>query len=258
MSIRARTIRLPLGIPLVIGVAWAVSLAVHATGSGRGIHHDGLLEEGLPAPAVLAGYATAWLVMVAAMMLPSAIPLLRLYAGASASQSHPGPVLAAFTGGYLAVWTLFGWLALALDSIIHRTVDAVGWLGDRPWLLTAGTLAFAGAFQFSGMKDRCLKQCRHPAVYLQRHYRRGARAAFSLGWGHGLFCLGCCWALMLVMFAVGVTDIRWMAPLAGLMAYEKIGRHGEAVGAGAGVALLVGASLIAHHPGWLPTTLDGG
>ena len=121
----------------------------------------------------------------------------------------------------------------------------------------AATLGLAGAFQFSSLKDRCLTACRHPAAYLLRHYRRGPGAAFRLGWGHGLYCLGCCWALMLVMFAVGITDLRWMAALAALMAYEKIGRHGQAVAATAGVVALALALLVALHPAWMPPFLTG-
>jgi predicted metal-binding membrane protein len=92
--------------------------------------------------------------------------------------------------------------------------------------------------------------CRTPAAYLVRHYRRGAPAGFALGWDHGLFCLGCCWALMLVMFAVGVSDVWWMAILAALMAYENVGRRGPQVAAVAGVAFLVLATVVPMHPPW--------
>jgi len=140
---------------------------------------------------------------------------------------------------------MFGWAALTFDGGVHQTVDAAAWLAARPWLVGAASLGLAGAFQFSTLKDRCLTECRHPAAYLLRHYRRGPRAAFRLGWGHGLYCLGCCWALMLVMFSVGVSDLRWMAALAGLMAYEKLGRQGQAAATVAGVALLALAVLVA-------------
>jgi predicted metal-binding membrane protein len=96
----------------------------------------------------------------------------------------------------------------------------------------------AGAFQFSKLKDRCLDHCRHPALFLLRHYRRGVGAGFRLGAFHGLFCLGCCWALMLVMFAVGIANLAWMAPLALLMLYEKAGRHGRRVVRPVGVLLI--------------------
>jgi predicted metal-binding membrane protein len=119
-------------------------------------------------------------------------------------------------------------------------------------VVAAATLGLAGAFQLSTLKDRCLTACRHPAAYLLRHYRRGHGAAFRLGWGHGLWCLGCCWALMLVMFAVGVADLRWMAALTALMAYEKIGRHGPAVATATGVLALAVAPLVAAQPTWVP------
>jgi predicted metal-binding membrane protein len=141
------------------------------------------------------------------------------------------------------------------DGGVHQAVDVLPWLATRPWLVGAVTLGLAGAFQFSALKDRCLTECRHPAAYLLRHYRRGPRNTFRLGWGHGLYCLGCCWALMLVMFAVGVSDLRWMAALAGLMAYEKLGRRGPAVAAAAGVAALALAVLVALHPAWVPPVL---
>jgi predicted metal-binding membrane protein len=248
--------RTPVAVPVAIVLAWAAAIVAHATGRAHGLHHDVLLGHGPVHAGALAAFAVAWVVMVAAMMLPSAVPLLRLFAAVSRHQPRSGQVLAAFVGGYLTVWTLFGWLAFGFDGAVHAVVDASPWLAARPWLVATGTLAMAGAFQFSALKDRCLDACRHPAAYLQVHYRRGRGPAFALGWGHGLFCLGCCWALMLVMFAAGVADLRWMAALGALMAYEKIGRRGPAVAAGAGVVLLGLASVTALHVSWLPGVLS--
>jgi predicted metal-binding membrane protein len=247
--------RLPAAVPVAIALAWAAAVAAHATGVADRFHHDALLAHGSLGLAGIGGYALVWCVMVAAMMLPSAVPLLRLFASVAGGQARRGRLLACFAAGYLAVWAVFGWAALAFDDIVHRTAHALPWLTARPWLVGAATLGLAGAFQFSSLKDRCLTACRHPAAYLLRHYRRGPGAAFRLGWGHGLYCLGCCWALMLVMFAVGITDLRWMAVLAGLMAYEKIGRHGEAVAAAAGVVALGLALLVGLHPTWMPSFL---
>jgi predicted metal-binding membrane protein len=104
----------------------------------------------------------------------------------------------------------------------------------------------AGAFQFTKLKDKCLEECRHPGIYLMRHYRRGVGEAFKLGRGHGLFCLGCCWALMLLMFAAGLANLTWMAALAALMAYERIGRRGRDMTAPAGIALIaLGVAVLA-------------
>jgi len=247
--------RLPVAVPIAIALAWAAAVAAHATGVAGRFHHDVLFADDTPGLVGVGGYALAWTVMVTAMMLPSAVPLLRLFVKTSAGQARRGRLLACFAAGYLAVWLVFGWAALVFDGGVHQAVDALPWLAARPWLVGAATLGLAGAFQFSTLKDRCLTECRHPAAYLLRHYRRGPRNAFRLGWGHGLYCLGCCWALMLVMFAVGVSDLRWMAALAGLMAYEKLGRRGPAVAAAAGVAALVLAVLVALHPAWVPPVL---
>ncbi|MFN2625286.1 MAG: DUF2182 domain-containing protein, partial [Mycobacteriales bacterium] len=96
------------------------------------------------------------------------------------------------------------------------------------------------------LKDRCLDVCRHPAAFLLAHYRRGNREALRLGWSHGLFCLACCWALMLVAFAAGMTDLRLMAAFTALMAYEKVGRWGDAVARPAGVTLLALAAIASY------------
>jgi predicted metal-binding membrane protein len=191
--------------------------------------------------------------MVAAMMLPSSLPLIRLFEAASRKQERVQWVRASFLAGYAAVWTGFGALAFIGDGVVHHTVDAVPWLEARPWIIGGTTLAIAGAFQFSELKDKCLSKCRHPAPYLLGHYRRGAGNAFRLGSGHGLFCLGCCWALMLVMFAAGVAMLWWMAALTAVMVYEKTGRYGARLTPVVGVALLGLSAIAFAHPPWFPT-----
>jgi predicted metal-binding membrane protein len=154
---------------------------------------------------------------------------------------------AAFVGGYLAVWTVFGWAALAFDGLVHHAVDTWPWVDAHHHLVMAGVLALAGAYQLSPLKDACLRTCRHPAGYLLAKYRRGTGAAFRIGAGHGLFCLGCCWALMLVAFALGMTQLALMAGFTALMAYEKTGRHGVLVAEIAGLGLLIAAVAMATH-----------
>ena len=243
MSQAAVARRVPLAVPVAIAVAWAVSITANAVGRTDLLSHDAIAGGALPLPVGVVAFAVAWTVMVAAMMLPSTIPMVRLFAGASAAQPDHSRVMTAFVGGYVALWALFGVGALAFDLGVHAAVDALPWLEERSFLLGAGVLALAGAFQFTDLKDRCLDQCRHPAAFLIPRYRRGVAAAWSLGTDHGLFCMGCCWALMLLMFSAGVTDLRWMAALTLLMAYEKLGRHGVAVGRAAGVVLL-GAAVV--------------
>ncbi|MBV8728014.1 MAG: DUF2182 domain-containing protein [Candidatus Eremiobacteraeota bacterium] len=246
----------PLILAAIAG-AWLLAIVAQISGSGKLIHHDTLIEGGLPIWVALILFVLAWQAMIAAMMLPSSLPLMRMFATTSANQSDRGVVMAAFLGGYVAVWTLFGIAAFSGDIVVHRLVDRWAWLAAHPWLIAAGVLALAGAFQFSKLKDACLTKCRLPGLYLMQHYRRGAPAAFTLGRNHGLFCVGCCWALMLVSFAAGFANLWWMAALTALMVYEKIGLHGKRIVPIVGIVLIAWAALIIAHPVWLPRALSG-
>lgn len=249
---RARP-RAPRVVLVAIVLAWALAIVAEGTGTTGALHHDALIENGPPFWAAILLFLLAWQAMIAAMMLPSTLPLLRLFEVTSRGQEHPRRVRSAFLAGYAAVWTSFGALAFLGDDVVHHTVDATPWLEARPWLIGGTVLAAAGLFQFSDLKDKCLSKCRHPAPYLLSHYRRGSAAAFRLGSGHGLFCLGCCWALMLVMFAAGVAVLWWMAALTAVMVYEKTGRKGRALTPVIGVALLALAAVAFAHPPWFPT-----
>jgi len=236
---------LPPAIPFAIGVSWSLIIAAQLTGAAEVVHHDGLIDSGLPILVAIVLFALSWQTMIVAMMLPTSLPMIRLFRMTSGSQPAQGQLLATFLSGYALVWAVFGFAALGGDLLLHRFEDSTAWLSARPWLLPSGALALAGAFQFTDLKDRCLRECRHPGPFLVRHYRRGSTAAFELGFRHGLFCLGCCWALMLLMFAVGVANLVWMAVLTALMVYEKTGRLGEWVSRYAGATFLVMAVVIA-------------
>jgi predicted metal-binding membrane protein len=210
-----------------IAVSWAVAVAAQVSGRGQALHHDALAKDGVPPWAALGLFLLAWQLMIVAMMLPTSLPLIGLFSRASANQPRPQRAKATFLGGYAAVWTGFGAAAFLGDLGIHRLVERSAWLASRPALMGGAVLVVAGAFQFSRLKDRCLMVCRHPAGYLRQHYRRGTGAAFRLGAGHGLFCVGCCWALMLVAFAAGVASLWWMAALTAAMVFEKTGRQGQ-------------------------------
>jgi predicted metal-binding membrane protein len=228
-----------------IAVAWVLALVAELDGEASKLHHDALIHSSLPFGAALVLFLVAWQAMIAAMMLPSSLPLIRLFATVSGNQDRPRQAMAAFLGGYAVVWSAFGAVAFTADLGIHTAVDNVGWLQDHQWVIGAGVLALAGAFQFSSLKDACLRQCRHPGSYLMAHYGRGPGAAFRLGRGHGIFCLGCCWALMLLMFAAGVASLVWMAGLTALMVYEKTAPGGRRAVPLAGVALLALAAVAA-------------
>lgn len=237
--------QVPPAVPVAIGAAWVLAILAEATGQGRLLHHDALIESALPLWAGLALFLVAWQAMVAAMMLPSSLPMIRLFALPARNQPRPVAVQSAFLGGYALVWAVFGAIAFLGDAGLHHLVDTTPWLEAHSWMIASGTFALAGAFQFSSLKEKCLSECRHPGAFLLQHYRRGIQDAFRFGRKHGLFCLGCCWALMLVMFAAGVANLWWMAALGSVMYYEKVGRFGKRIGPAVGVALLGLAASVA-------------
>ncbi len=122
-------------------------------------------------------------------------------------------------------------------------------------LLSGALLLTAGFYQFTPLKRVCLRHCRTPLGFLMTEWRDGASGALVTGLRHGLFCLGCCWALMLVMFAAGLVDLRWMAVLAAVMIYEKVGRHGRRLTPVVGVVMLSLAVLLVTE--WLPASALG-
>ena len=224
----------------IVALAWGLTLLALLTGRQALLDHDALLGNGtLPGPLDLLVFVAAWQVMTAAMMLPSSLPMMRLFAQASRQQEHPHLAFVAFLLAYFAVWTTFALAALVVDGGLHALVDRWAWLAAHPRVISGGLLALAGLFQFSPLKERCLQECRTPMGFLWRYYRRGVLAAGNLGIRHGLFCLGCCWALMLVMFGVGVGSLFWLTVLTGVMVIEKTTRWGRALVPYVGIALLL-------------------
>ena len=210
-----------------IAIAWLLAIVAEATGRGHLLHHDALAHSGLPLWAVLGLFLLAWQVMIAAMMLPSSLPMIRLFNRVAAGQPHPVPSKFAFLAGYAALWSVFGLFAMVGDLQLHELVERWPWLEEHHQVIAGSVLIMAGAFQFSGLKDRCLSVCRSPGLYIMQYYRRGVRAALNIGVRHGLFCMGCCWALMLVGFAAGAANLWWMFALTAVMVYEKTGPGGD-------------------------------
>jgi predicted metal-binding membrane protein len=233
--------------PILVGIAaaWGAAITAQLAGVAALAHHDSLLVgDGPPLAASALIGLLAWQVMIAAMMLPSSLPLVRLYSRASERAPRRGRSMAAFIGGYALVWSAFGLAAFGFDAVVHAAVNGSPWLGSHDWWIGGSVLALAGAFQFTSLKDACLDKCRHPAQFLMRYYERGPRGGFRLGARHGLFCVGCCWALMLVMFAVGVASLVWMALLTAVMIHEKTRPLGARAVPVTGVALLGAASVV--------------
>jgi len=229
----------------VAGACWVGTVVLVAVGGDALGHHDVVLERStLPWVARISAFLGIWLVMIGAMMLPSVVPLVRLFIPVSARAPNAALARAAFFAGYLAVWMAFASVALAGDRGVHALVEGWAWLGARPELVLGTTLALAGAFQFSPLKNRCLTVCRNPAAFLWQHYRRGPSGGWLIGVRHGVSCLGCCWALMLVMFATGIGSLAWMVALTAVMVVEKTSRRGARLVAPVGVALIAGGAAV--------------
>jgi len=178
-------------------------------------------------------------------MLPTTVPMARLVTTVTARLPAPGPVRSALYGSYLSVWFGFGLVALAGNVAIQAGIGRWPWLAAHRPLMMAATLALAGGFQFTRLKERCLTACRDPMTMLWQHYRRGVAGAWRLGTRHALSCLGCCWALMLLLFGSGVASLGWMLGLTAVMVAEKTTRWGARLSHPVGVVLLAAAGVIA-------------
>ena len=243
---------------VVAAACWLLLVGL-ALGAPDLAHHHGVvgaLGAGHRPAAVLGAFTAGWLVMVAAMMLPSTVPMVRMHALVTARVERRVRVRALFLGAYFAVWLAFAGVALLGDAGLHALLEGWQWLRGREGLVLAAALGLAGVAQFTPLTRRCLTACRDPRGFLFQHYRRGLAAAWALGVRHGLFCLGCCWALMLVMFATGVADLWWMVALTAVMVAEKTTRWGERLLAPVGVVLLFAAAWVGlaalGTPGDLP------
>ncbi|RMD47289.1 MAG: DUF2182 domain-containing protein [Alphaproteobacteria bacterium] len=197
------------------------------------------------ARADLAILVAMWALMSAAMMAPTAVPAIATWEDLARAGAGTRGGFWALIAGYLAVWLGFSLLAaLAQKGLAALAlIDGAG-RAASPWL-TAGLLAFAGAYQFSALKAACLSACRHPLTFFMEHWRPGPGAALVMGLRLGAVCLGCCWALMLLAFAGGVTSLAWMGAATVLMTLEKLPELGRPITAPLGWALLAAAALVA-------------
>lgn len=181
-----------------------------------------------------------WAVMMTAMMLPSAAPLVLLYAGGLRARAVPdaGRQIYAMGAGYVLVWALFSVGATVLQRALSSALVLTPMMEPATPAVAAAVLAIAGLYQLTPLKLRCLRVCRSPLSYLLQHWRSGAAGAFRLGLNHGLYCLGCCWALMLLLFAGGVMNLVVIVALTVWVLFEKFAPFGEQTARASGIALL--------------------
>jgi predicted metal-binding membrane protein len=196
-------------------------------------------------------FVLGWTLMTIAMMLPTAVPLLVMFLRLVENKPNPGVLVALVVSGYLGVWLVFGVAVQIANRILQMGMSELEWMSQVPWLSGAILLAGAGLYQFSALKYACLDKCRTPLSFVTSRWRGGNERAQALriGIDHGVFCVGCCWSLMLLMFLVGAGNLGWMLVLGAVMALEKNFPWGKRMSAPLGVVLLGWAGVVVYQ-GW--------
>jgi predicted metal-binding membrane protein len=195
----------------------------------------------------LGALVVMWTVMMVAMMVPSAAPMIVMFATINRrrrEQHGPFVPTAVFLAGYLVVWTGFSVLAALAQWVLHAAALMSTMMVTTSPLLGGLLLVAAGVFQWTRLKAVCLVHCRSPLSFIVTSWREGRGGAFRMGLHHGLYCLGCCWLLMALLFVAGVMNLLWIAAIASFVLLEKIVPRGELVGRVAGIVLVVAGLLV--------------
>ena len=239
---------------VLLFLAWAALLAGAGTGMDPLAMSGWLRPGGAPGQSASwsAGYWLVsffmWAVMMVAMMLPSASPMVLLYARVARQAERKGQMETASTAvtlfvlGYLSLWLLFSAAAVALQWALEQSGAMTAMMLMRSPTAAGALLIGAGLYQLTPLKEACLAHCRSPASFLAAHWRRGRLGAWQMGLEHGTYCIGCCAALMLLLFAGGIMNLLWIVVLAILVAAEKLLPFGERMRRPVGVLLLIGGA----------------
>lgn len=240
-------------IVLVTTLAWAylihLSRQMSASGAGAAMAQMGMVtDQPWDARDLLLTWVM-WSVMMVGMMAPSATPVLLLFAGMQGRRGRPGvaPTTLLFATGYLAVWLGFSLAAAMAQWGLHEAALLSLAMATTSKPIAAVTLIAAGGYQLTSVKTRCLSKCQSPLGFLMSHWRDGPVGALSMGLKHGVFCLGCCWAIMAVLFVVGVMNLAWVAILTIFVLIEKIGPTGGRLARAGGVVLIVLGIVVASR-----------
>lgn len=224
------------GSTVITGVAWLYVVRT-ATGHERMSMDVGALF-------------VMWTVMMVAMMLPSTLPFVLVF---RAEQVHrearqaPMTPVGFFVAGYFAVWIVFSAACALLQQVLHQQSLLSPMMAAASPLLAGAILVVAGVYQWTPMKNACLRHCRSPLTFLLSDWRDGAAGAFRMGAGHGLFCVGCCWMLMLLPFSAGVMNLLWMAGITVLLLLEKAAPGGEWTARVCGAVLALAGAYVMYY-----------
>jgi len=228
------------GVALGSAAAWIALAALHGPAPAGS---TGWIDRlcGIAAGAPFRGAMAIWALMSVAMMLPTAAPAVDVYVRLSRRlEAQQAAHVAAFGGGYVAAWAALAALAGALQvSLGARAAGAMA-----PGLAAGSLLLLAGLYQLTPLKQACLTLCRNPLAFFMGHWREGIGGAFAMGLHHGAVCIGCCWALMGLMFLAGTMNLAWMAALGLAMLLEKAAPGAARAGRLAGLAMALGGAAL--------------
>jgi predicted metal-binding membrane protein len=240
-AVRQDRVLVLFGIVAITLLSWVylvrMGATMNAAATDKAMHAAmGMPEMAAWGPAEFVMLFLMWAVMMVAMMLPSAAPMILLVAGAYRRRGDRSRALTvAFGAGYLVAWTAFSVAAALTQLVLHRAALLSDNMAINSAILGGVILLLAGIYQWLPLKTACLTHCRSPLAFLAGHWREGTSGALAMGLRHGLYCVGCCWALMLLLFAAGVMNLLWVAAIAIFVLVEKL--VGPAVSRVAGIVL---------------------
>lgn len=227
--IRRDRIVIAIGLAAIVLLAWIylvrTAAAMQAMALDAQMHAAmGMADMRTWSMADVVALFVMWVVMMAAMMLPSAAPVILLVLGAYRRRGNRWARVSAgaFVGGYLLAWGTFSVLAAAAQAGLHNAGLLNDGMASGSTVMAGAILLGAGVYQWLPIKAACLAHCQSPLGFLAAHWREGARGALGMGLRHGVFCIGCCWALMALLFAVGVMNLVWVAGIAAFVLVEKL------------------------------------
>ncbi|PKB81082.1 MAG: hypothetical protein BZY88_07150 [SAR202 cluster bacterium Io17-Chloro-G9] len=240
-------------ILLVAGLAWAYTIYIAWNTGNLGDGSSVGISMAMPH---LAAWGAAdwgamfamWAVMMAAMMVPTAAPMILLFATVNRrrlEQQQPYVSTLVFLGGYVVIWVGFAVAATVGNWALHTHALLSSMMGSTTSSILGGALLLAaGVFQWSPLKYACLSHCRTPLGFLMSDWREGTGGALKMGLKHGVYCLGCCWILMALLFVLGVMNVVWIAALAAFVLVEKVAPKGQMVSRAAGLLLMAWGGLV--------------
>jgi predicted metal-binding membrane protein len=233
-----------IGLVVIAALAWSYTILVasmtNSDMAGAASHMAMPLDRAWHAADLLVMFAM-WVAMMVAMMLPSATPMILLFANVDRKRQHaqtPYLPTALFAASYLVTWAGFALIATTANWALHSRGFMTSMMGSALPLWGGGLLIAAGLYQFTPLKFACLNRCRSPLAFLMSEWRDGALGAFMMGLRHGIYCLGCCWALMALLFVLGIMNLAWIAVLAVFVLLEKLASSGPWLSRVSGLLLL--------------------